>query len=156
MTRTLVIAALFGLVGWAPAAAQPKPNFTGDWKMNAAASNFGGMPVPTSLTQKVAHEEPTMKIASAQSGEFGDWNTDFTFTTDGKECVNSAGEFQLKSTLEWEGPVLVVDSKMDFQGNAATFTDRWTLSEDGKTLTVTRQFSGPMGAGEGKIIFDRQ
>lgn len=156
MKRSVVMAAVIGLVVVGAAAAQSKPNFTGDWKMNAAASNFGGMPAPSSLTEKIVHDEPTVKVATAQSGDFGDMNADFVFTTDGKECQNKVADFQVKSTLKWEGPVLVVDSTMDIQGNAATMTDRWSLSEDGKTMTVDRHFSSAMGAGDGKIVFDKQ
>ena len=156
MKRIVSMAALVGVMVSGTAAAQSTPNFSGDWKMNGTASNFGGMPAPTSLSQKIVHEEPTLKVATAQSGEFGDWTSDFTFTTDGKECLNKVADFQVKSTLKWDGPVLVVDSTMDFQGSPATMTDRWSLSEDGKTMTVDRHFSGPMGAGDGKIVFDRQ
>ena len=153
MQRIVGMAALIGLTVCGTVAAQSKPDFSGDWKMNAEASNFGGMPAPSSLTEKIAHEEPTVKVTTAQSGEFGDWNSDFIFTTDGKECLNKVADFQVKSTLKWDGSVLVVDSTMDFQGSPATMTDRWSLSEDGKTMTIDRHFSGPMGPGEGKIVF---
>jgi hypothetical protein len=52
--------------------------------------------------------------------------------------------------------VLVVDSTMDFQGSPMTLTDRWTLSPDGKELTIDRQVTGPMGSGGGKMIFEKQ
>ena len=139
------------------ASAQTKPNFSGDWKLNAAKSTFGAMPAPSSLTEKITHNDPQLKVQTAQSGDFGDFNSDFSFTTDGKECPNSMGaDFHMTSVLKWEGDVLLVDSKMDFQGNAMTGSDKWTLSPDGKTLTVQRHFNGPMGEGDSTIVLDKQ
>jgi len=131
-------------------------NFSGNWKMNPAASNFGGMPAPSSLTQKITHEEPAVKVTSAQTGDFGDMNADFTFTTDGTECTNKIADFVVKSTLKWDGPVLVVDSSMDIQGSPMKMTDRWSLSADGAQMIIDRHVTGPMGNGDGKIVFDKQ
>ena len=130
--------------------AAPPTNFSGDWKLNVERSNFGGMPAPTSLTQKITHEEPALKVVSQQSGDFGDMTTDFSFTTDGQACENKVMDFVVKSTLKWDGPVLVVDSTMDIQGNSMTMTDRWSMSGDGRELVIDRHVTGPMGGGDGK------
>ena len=156
MRRTgLILAGLLLLaVG---ASAQTRPNFSGEWKLNTSKSNFGQTPAPSSLTQKIAHNDPDLKVQTAQTMAFGDINTDFSFTTDGKECQNAMGnDFHMTSTVKWEGDVLVFDSKMDFQGNALTGTDKWTLSPDGKTLTQQRHFVGPMGEGDVVIVLDKQ
>jgi hypothetical protein len=156
MRRTGLILAGLLLVA-ASASAQTKPNFTGDWKLNTAKSNFGPMPAPSSLTQKITHADPELKVVSAQSGDMGDFNTDFTFTTDGKESQNQMGnDFHMTTVATWEGDVLVMNSTLDFQGNAMTGSDKWTLSPDGKTLTVQRHFGGPMGEGDATIVMDKQ
>jgi hypothetical protein len=156
MRRTgLILAGLLFLA--ASASAQGKPNFSGDWKLNASKSNFGQMPAPTSLTQKITHADPSLKVQTAQSGDFGDINSDFSFTTDGKECQNAIGDmFKMTSTVKWDGDILLFDSKMDIQGNAMSGTDKWSLSPDGKTLTVQRHFVSPMGEGDAVIVLDKQ
>jgi len=53
----LAIAALASI-----ALAVDKPNFSGDWKMNAAKSNFGAIPAPATYTRKVTHAEPSITI----------------------------------------------------------------------------------------------
>ncbi len=156
MRRLLSSVVLVLCVAAAQVIAAPPANFSGDWKLDIARSNFGAMPAPTSLTQKITHEEPSLKVVSQQSGSFGDMTTDFAFTTDGKPCENKVMDFLVKSTLKWDGPVLVVDSTMEIQGNPMTMTDRWSLSADGKELVVDRHVSGPMGAGEGKMVFQKQ
>ena len=62
---------------------------------------------------------------------------------------------EMKSTAKWDGDVLVIDSKMDMQGNAITITNRWTLSGDGKGLTVAMHFASPMGEGDIKMATRR-
>ncbi len=156
MRRTgLILAGLLLLA--ASASAQTKPNFSGDWKLNAGKSNFGQMPAPSSLTEKITHTDPSLKVQTAQSGDFGDLNSDFSFTTDGKECQNAMGDmFKMTSTVKWDGDILMFDSKMDFQGTAMTGVDKWSLSPDGKTITVQRHFNGPMGEGDAVIVLDKQ
>jgi hypothetical protein len=156
MRRTALILAGLLLLA-ASASAQTKPNFSGDWKLNVAKSNFGQMPAPSSLTEKITHSDPSLKVQTAQSGDFGDFNSDFSFTTDGKESANSMGnEFHMTSVVKWDGDILVLDSKMDFQGTAMSGTDKWTLSPDGKTITVQRHFTGPMGEGDAVLVLDKQ
>ena len=132
------------------------PNFTGEWKMNASKSDFGQMPPPSNIVQKITHEDPSLKVASTWTGDQGEMTSNFTYTTDGKECTNSSPMGEMKSTLKWDGDVLVSESKADFQGNAATITSRWTLSEDGKTLTKKTHFSSSMGEGDMTVVYDKQ
>jgi hypothetical protein len=60
------------------------PNFSGEWKMNSSKSDFGQWPPPSSIVQKITHEEPSIKVASAWSGDQGDMTMDLAYTTDGK------------------------------------------------------------------------
>ena len=138
------------------AAASAKSNFTGDWKMNPAKSEFGPMPAPSSITQKITHNDPELKVTSTQVSERGEFTTELAYTTDGKECINKMRMGESKSTLKWDGDALVIDAKLDFQGNPVTLTDTWTLSPDGKTLTVKRHFSSQMGEGESTIVMEKQ
>lgn len=155
MSRIAALVAGLVLVAAGTAFAQAT-NFSGDWKLNIAVSDFGGMPAPSSMSQKVTHAEPSLKVASNQVSDFGSIDSDLTFTTDGTECVNKVMDFTVKSTLKWEGSVLVISSTMDFQGSPATMADKWALSPDGKELIINRHFEGPMGAGDGKLVFEKQ
>ena len=131
-------------------------NFSGEWKMNATKSDFGQMPPPTSIVQKITHEEPNLKVVSTWTGGQGEMTIDAAYTTDGKECANKSPMGESKSTLKWDGNVLVIETKADFQGNTATITGRWTLSEDGKILTQKTHFSSSMGEGDMTLVFDKQ
>ncbi len=138
------------------AAAVAKPNFTGEWKLNPEKSDFGMMPAPTSATANVTHEEPSLKVTMKTVSDRGDFTSNNTYTTDGKECVNQGRMGELKSALKWDGDTLVIESKAEFGGNPVTITDRWSLSADGKTLTISRHFASSQGEGDAKQIFEKQ
>jgi len=136
--------------------AQAKSDFSGTWKANATKSDFGPMPPPDIMTEKIVHEDPSFKVNIAQTGGSGDMTYDQVYTTDGKECVNHMGDNEFKSTLKWDGDDLVADTKGSYEGNEFTAKDRWTLSDGGKTMTVTRHISTGMGEFDMKLVFDKQ
>lgn len=154
MTRLfplMLLALAFGL-----GQIQAKPNFSGTWKVDVNKSDFGPMPAPDSQTEKINHQDPDLKMNVSESGQMGDLNFDLAYTTDGKECTNSVAGNEFKSTLTWDGDNLVIDTKGSFNGNDFTAKDRWTLSEDGKTMTVERHLASAMGEADQKILFEKQ
>jgi hypothetical protein len=157
-TRTITLFSLtFLTLSLAFLHAQAKTDFSGTWKLNAAKSDFGPMPPPDSMTEKITHQEPSLKAnVSTTGGMQGDMSYDVNYTTDGKECVNHVADNEFKSTLHWDGADLVVETKGSFSGNEFTSKDRWTLSADGKTLSVARHLSSAMGEADMKTVFDKQ
>jgi hypothetical protein len=150
--RTAVLA--FFLAAAIPAFA--KPNFTGDWKLNTSKSDFGQMPAPSSMTAKVSHEEPNLKVSYKMSSDQGDMEFASACTTDAKECTNEMFGQAVKSVMQWDGDTLVSEAKAKFGDNDFTMTEKWTLSADGKTLTLARTFKSAMGEGEQKLVFEKQ
>jgi hypothetical protein len=155
MQRAIQTVLVLGVVlAGASVAGAAHPNFSGEWTLNLTQSNFGGMPAPTTLTQTITHDDPTLRVVTAQTGAFS-FNADFSYTTDGKECPNQLNDFKVTTVITWDGDALVLDSKMDFQGTAMTAKDKWTLSPDGRRLIVARHFSGPMGEGDAMFVMDK-
>jgi len=136
--------------------AQAKTDFSGTWKLNPGKSDFGQMPAPDSRTDKITHQDPSLKTNVTSSGGMGDATYDLSYTTDGKECVNQMFGNDVKSIVKWDGDDLTIDSKGSFGGSDFTAKARWNLSADGKTLTVTTHFSSGMGEGDVKEVFDKQ
>jgi hypothetical protein len=132
-----------------------KPNFTGDWKLNAAKSSFGEFPAPSSLTMKIGHEDPNLKVATTMAGDFGEFSWEAAYTTDGKECTNTMRDSESKSVLKWEGDNLLINTKGSFGGNDMTISDKWNLSEDGKTLMIERKFSSSQGEMVQKLAMEK-
>lgn len=152
--KTLFAATLILTMTAATAAA--KPNFSGDWKLNTSKSDFGQMPAPDSMTQKITHEDPKLDMHIKQSSQMGDFERDVKYTTDGKESTNMIRDNPAVSVVKWDGDVLTFETKGKFGDNEFTMKDRWTLSEDGKVLTIQRVFSSSMGEAEQKVVMDKQ
>ena len=132
-----------------------KPDFSGTWKLNAAKSDFGAMPAPE-RTDKIRHHDPVLLDSYTQSGPRGPFTVDMKYSTDGKETTSSLHGSDLKSIAKWEGDQLVIDGKLSLNGSEVTLKDRWSLSPDGKTLTIQRHADTPMGKTEQRIVLEKQ
>jgi hypothetical protein len=148
----LIIAALASI-----ALAADKPNFSGDWKMNAAKSNFGPIPAPATYTRKVTHMEPSITIENTQTGTaLGDQHDTRTYTTDGKEVSYQANGADVKAAITWDGNALLINSKASIQGMDIIIKDTITLADDGKTMTDAVHVASPQGDIDLALVFDKQ
>jgi hypothetical protein len=143
-------------ISLAVALAAAPPNFSGNWKANIAKSDFGPMPAPTSASSKIDHKEPSLKVFATQVGEQGESTFEMNLSTDGAETTNQIGPLAFKCKAKWDGAALLVESKAATDSGDLTLNDKWTLSEDGKTLTVTRIVSGPQGEMTIKVVQEKQ
>jgi hypothetical protein len=118
-----------------PALAQDaKPNFSGAWELDIAKSDLAGMAAPRSLTYNVDHQEPKLKLTVVFVSAQGSDTTEKNLTTDGQENTN-AGEARVeKSKTHWEASDLVTEAQSEAGRSKVERTERWRLSEDGKTL----------------------
>jgi hypothetical protein len=132
-----------------------KPDFSGNWKLNAAKSDFGAMPTPA-RTDKIRHNDPILLDSYTQSGPQGEISVDMKYSTDGQETTSSLHGSDLKSVAKWEGDQLVIEGKLSLNGAEVTLKDRWSLSADGKTLTIQRHADTPMGQTHQKIVLEKQ
>ena len=138
------------------AAGQPaaKPNFSGEWKMNAAKSNFGALPPPTMISRTITHAEPSMTIVEVQESAMGSQNTTRKYVTDGSPTSFESMGATVATSAMWDEQVLLVVSSVDAIG--MTFHDRMTLSADSRTLTSHVKVASPQGDIEVTVVFDRQ
>jgi len=154
LNRRFTLWILTAVLAASPAFA--KANFSGDWKLNAAKSDFGQMPAPSSMTNKITHEDPKLKVMTKMSSERGDFEMEAAYSTDGKETTNSFRDNPMKSVAKWDGETLSIETKASFNGNDFTMQDKWTLSGDGKTMTMKRRFVSSQGEGEQTMVMEKQ
>jgi hypothetical protein len=124
--------------------------------LNAAKSDFGQFPAPSSMTQKATHDDPSLKVATKMATDNGDFDFESTYSTDGKETSNSFGPNPMKSVAQWDGDTLTIQTKGQFGDSEVTISDKWTLSEDGKTVTIQRHFASARGELDQKLILEKQ
>lgn len=133
-----------------PLAAQPKPDFTGVWKMNAAESRATG-DGPFSLTLRVDHKEPVLKYkATGADSEGEDFEEQGEFTTDGKEHPGPATS---TIVVHWDGQNLIVEFS---QGKSIVQTISMRLSEDGKRLIRNVVLKDEGGENRMHQVFEKQ
>ena len=131
-----------------------KPNFSGQWTMNAAKNNFGQLPPPSSFVRKIEHVDPALTIVENQTAGGADSTTARKLATDGKTVTLELNGFAAACSAVWDGKDIIATTNLDSAG--VKFTDRMSLSPDGKTLTSKVQIASAQGDGEVTIVFDRQ
>lgn len=123
---------------------QTKPNFTGKWKMDLAASKWEGG-APMSGTYKyfmltLDHKDP--QFITKQEFETSDARVlTYAVTTDGSEQKVKINDLPALAWAKWEGNSLKTYLKRDLSAAAAPQQRETirtlTLSADGKTMTAT-------------------
>jgi hypothetical protein len=155
--KSLFAMCLFAAALATTAPAADKPNFSGDWKLNAAKSTLGPMPAPTSYTRKVTHAEPSITIDDTQTGTaVGDQHDTRTYSTDGKEISYQANGADVKSAATWDGDALQINSKASIQGTDILIKGKMTLGDGGKTLRDAVHITTPQGDLDITLVFDKQ
>jgi len=138
------------LLAWS----QTRPDFSGTWKMNVAKSDFGALPAPEGGSLKIEHKDPSLKLISTTTGASGERTFEISLTTDGAECTNFVGNIEIKSVAKWDAETLLVEHKA--AGGEVVVKDKWTLSPDGKVLTLVRQWSGSQGETTQTLVHEKQ
>jgi hypothetical protein len=122
-------------------AAQAVPNLSGTWVLQVDQSDFGGIPGPTSRTDVIDHQEPRLTIKRTAAANGQETTTTLVYEINGQPFKNMVGASEVTSVLHWEGTTLVSVSTVQSPQGEVTITDRYSLSDDGKTLTQSRTFA---------------
>src|SRR5262249_48383985 len=133
-----------------------RPNFSGNWELQIDKSDFGPLPAPQSQTMAVDHKDPKIKLSVMAKTPQGDRSSERLLTTDGQENTNQVGGSEWKSNTRWAEKLLVSDNSFEFQGGKVKMSEKWGLSEDGKTLTMNRAFKSDLGEAEQKLVYARK
>jgi hypothetical protein len=141
------------------AAAQDRPNFTGNWHLDIEKSDFSHFPVPDTQTNVIEHKDPNIKLAQtirSASVPGGEASTERHYTTDGKESVNRLGLRDAKSISKWVGNRLIIVTKLETPDGTGEIEESWELTDGGKQMVVSRDFKEPDGGGVQRLLFKKQ
>ena len=156
MARRLFIAVFVCLLlASAASLAADRPNFSGSWKLDVEKSDFGPMPKPERVDYVLAHKDPELNVKSTAMTQGGEMSNEVKILTDGTEFTNELHGQQIKGTAKWEGGALVVTQKANMQGTEIVVVTRWTLAEDGKSITQDVSISTPQGELKQKAVLAR-
>lgn len=164
MHRKAIVALFAGAVlAWA-GLAQDKPNLSGTWKLNVQKSDFGAVPGPTSQTDIIEQSGDTVKINVSAEGDQGKRQFTMTLMADGKEMqipaeapgAHPVPDVTMQSiSSAWENGLLVVHEKLTYGSDPVTGVSHYTLSSDGKVLTVNSDYQSQIGEATRTFIFEK-
>ena len=139
-------------------AAADTPNFSGIWKMDPARSDFGPQAAPQSAEYVVRHVGATVAFNFTQDGK----TIRVDLIPDNEERITSTtDETAVWTKCYWSGSVLVIESreKRRFGSQVSTgvsWTSLWSLSPDGKDLTIEKTIHTGEGEFKQKVVFVKQ
>lgn len=133
------------------------PNLSGEWKLNVSKSQYGAFPAPSSMTRTIKLEGSSLSMSTVQKGAQGDLTTQYVYTTDGKVSVNQTARGPVSGTARWDGNSLVIESSQEVNHAELKSREVWTLSADGRTLTILTHITLPQqGEYDVKQVFEKQ
>jgi hypothetical protein len=179
MKKTLFAAALCCMLSIAAFAQAKTADFSGTWTLDVSKSKLDERARIESMTLTVAQTAKDIKVDTKTTraprpegagggggmgggrGGFGGGDTSFTYTLDGKATAiqqeTPMGTVPVSLTGKLDGGTLNLASSRTFNGPngeiTSTTKDTWTLSPDGKTLTVVRESTSPRGTNSSTMVF---
>lgn len=124
---------------------------TGTWKLDRGRSEFAFLAPPRTRVDVVVHTNDArtgdaISIRTTQKDTNGTTIVERSFQIGGDAVdVEIRGRIRRVSG-RWDGGELVISTESEVSGNARRIEDRWRLSEDGKTIFISRLHEQPGGA----------
>ena len=119
-----------------------KPDFSGQWVLNASESDFGPIPEPQCRGLKLSHREPELLFEETGPGGEPCGLPPIRYTTDGTLVTYTANNVRRRARLTWSGDALVLDRTDD---DGVSLRIEATLSADGRKLTRAFYAESPHG-----------
>ncbi len=151
MKRIGFIAVLLALsLGRAPFALGA-PDFSGTWVMDTTKSGIGTARGAATVTLVIKQTRTELTIDRKVGNQVGT----AVHKLDGTESINKTPSGKdIKSTAAWAGSTLVIKSFMDGQKEPSTFV--YSLSANGKVMTIETTMHMPSGEKKQKLIYNKQ
>lgn len=157
--KTLISGLILSLLAVMALGAVQKPSFNGKWKFDKDRS-FSN-PAGFDQTMNVTHEGDQVKLDAVVKTARGEQNITEAYTLDGKEAEfkpanppNANGK--RKATWLPNGRGILINDEVSADGKTVSQVARkWTLSADGKTLTVDYFIDDARGSFETKRVFNK-
>jgi hypothetical protein len=161
LRRYCLFLAFVPLLCWGQAqrtpGALPKTDFSGRWRMMKNLSEFHGFQMPDIVVRIVDDHDPAMNIHTVQTTGQNTTTSDITYFTDGSITKNVVNGRDAQSKCYWDGNVLVVRTEMkNSKGLDELITDRWGLSSDKQTLTISSHVETEKGSVDMKMVCSRE
>jgi hypothetical protein len=156
MRRSAIVFPFAAVLALATGWPQTHPDFSGVWKLSLVNSDFAGEGKPDSKVQSVVQRGNDLSVTIDEVVAGKPAHGTSRCTLDGKEAANDVLGNLMKSTIIWDGTVLVMRTRGSFGGTDIALIDRWPLSVDGRTLIMKRHFEGHGLVSDQTLVYDKQ
>jgi hypothetical protein len=159
--RTFAAIALLGIAS-IPAGADSIDSicsgFSGRWKLDFSKSRIGKeKEVPKEVIADISYAKPELRVRLSKTYKAGLNVADFRYFTDGEVSTNVAEGLHWKSVqVRGAGKDLLMEQSAKFLLFTIDVNDRWTLSPDGKQLTIDRAITSVPRNEKILYVFERQ
>lgn len=181
MKKIFFLAAMFAAFTIAGLGQAKPTDFSGTWALDVSKSQLGERARIEAMTMTVAQTDKELKVttetkrpappADASAGGpgggrgmgrgFGGGDGTVVYSLEGKETVVEVdgpnGKLPIKYKASLEPAKANLSSSRSFNGPMGDVTittkDVWSLSADGKTLTVVREQTSPRGTNSSTMVF---
>ena len=158
-SRMRLLLVVVGLAAGISAAAQERPNFTGDWTLDLKESQLHeDFRALERGVVRIDHREPAFTFRRTFVIKAKPIEASYDVTTDGREnrSVGPNGG-ETVATMHWEEAALVVHQRIsDPRAGQLTNSVRYELIDNGRTLRATEDFAGAGRSHHNVWIFRRQ
>ncbi len=139
-------------------------DFSGTWAFNESKSSLGEGPMMSATSMTISQQGNVLTVDLVQpSFEGGEMKRSEKYTLDGKESVNEGMMgASVKTITSWSEDkkelrfAKTIAFDMDGQAMEMKLNDAWTLSGDGKALTVKSSMKSDWGEMNTSLVYDKK
>ena len=133
---------LVAVINVAPlSAADPDRDFSGRWTLEAGSSRLQGVEATVAPVFTIVQQDAAIHCS-----------TNASYALDGSETKYRVGDATHSSAVKWEGAALLINTLVR-GAQEYTVMDRWRLSPDRATLTISRQVIQGTRQSEGVLVY---
>ena len=114
---------------------EPRPDFSGIWELNLEKSVLRG-PAPKRILVRIQHREPDLVQQILITNADGSKQRMTAVFRTGTASENLLLGTTMRTRARWEGRELLLESTMDTSRRPMHYKDYWSVSSDGRTLTM--------------------
>ncbi|MCU1236471.1 MAG: hypothetical protein JWP63_4438, partial [Candidatus Solibacter sp.] len=122
-------------------AADTDRDFSGKWTLDPAASRVGALGMQVDTVLIVVQQLDSIRLSNQAN-----------YALDGSATRYRSGSESHSSAVKWEGAALLINTLVS-GAQDYTVMDRWRLSDNHMTLTVTRQVIRGTQQSEGTLVY---
>ena len=131
---------------------------SGTWKLNLQKSILGKeKETPREVIAEIRYARPAFEVKVTKKLRAGDDVANYRYFTDGKPATNTAEGMAWKTqSLRSTAREMLLDQTSRYMLFTIAVSDRWSLSEDGRQLTIERTVQSIPRNEKIKYVFERQ